>query len=572
MENDETTGFQIPEDVTAVDDLAAAEEAAIAAGEAIGELDDPTDEQIEALEAIAAHVTALREEGVRREEAGAERTARLEAARSALRDPADDEGTEGGEGDEPPAEPEAAAEPDAPAEGTQPEAVAAGATAPRRRAPSLVRAARSAQAGNPRPAGARTADNSAVIVASAGTHVEAGSQLNDMDAVVKAFIKRSSAHPRNFTKGLHLKHQVATFSRGDFGGLEDTNTEYANDPQALIDAAGSEKRLPGGSLTSPESLAAGGGWCAPSETLYDLVSMETNAGLIDLPEVRINRGGIRFTTGPDFSDIFAGTGFAQTEAQAIAETEKPCYEVDCPDFEEVRLDAVGLCIRAGILTNVGYPELVRRVLNGAMIAHQHKVSVRMINQLGTALGNAVTVTDSGSVARSTLTSLELAAEGQRYRFRMQFNETMEVKLPHWARIAIRDDLQARLRQVEPVTDAQIDAHFAARHLNVQFIYNMGDARVSTVPGGGTLLVDFPDTMPAYIYPAGTFVKGTQDVLSLDTVYDTTDLKKNVYTAAFFEEAVLLARRAPGGGRLTIPVNSSGRVGPADLPKYGVTDA
>ncbi len=568
MGDEQNTGYQIPEDLTAIEDLPAAEQSAIEAGNAISELDDPTDDQLTELEAIVAHVEAIRQEGARRAEAGAERTARLEAARSALSDPADAEGGEGESG-----EGESGGEGEgeqAPAEGEQaPEAVAAGAT--RRRAPSLVRGVQREATPARRPAGESSAVR-ATITASAGTHVEAGSPLTSMDDVVTAFVKRSSAHPRTFTKGLHLKHQVATFSRGDFGGLVDTNTEYANDPQALIDAAGSEKRLPGGSLTSPESLAAGGGWCAPSETLYDLVSMETNAGLIDLPEMRINRGGIRFTTGPDFSDIYTGTGFAQTEAQAIAETEKPCYEVDCPDFEEVRLDAVGLCIRAGILTNVGYPELVRRTLNGAFIAHQHKVSVRMINQLNTELGAAVTVPDSGSVARSTLTSLELAAEGQRAFFRMQFSETMEVKLPHWARVVLRDDLQARTRQVEPVTDAQLDAHFAARKLNVQFLYGYGDARIVSVPGGGTLLVDFPDTMPAMIYPAGTFVKGTQDVISLDTVYDTTDLQRNVYTAAFFEEAVLLARRAPGGGRLTIPVNSSGRVGPATLPSYGTADA
>ena len=120
-------------------------------------------------------------------------------------------------------------------------------------------------------------------------------------------------------------------------------------------AAAKESRLPGG------SLLASGGWCAPSETIYTLCSTESLDGLIDLPEINVQRGGIRFTKGPDFSDIYTDAGFCQTEAQAIAGTTKPCVEIECPAFEEVRLDACGICVKAPILTNAGYPELVQRV-------------------------------------------------------------------------------------------------------------------------------------------------------------------------------------------------------------------
>jgi hypothetical protein len=81
-------------------------------------------------------------------------------------------------------------------------------------------------------------------------------------------------------------------------------------------------------------------------------------GILSLPEVNVTRGGIKFTKGPQWADIYGNIGFTQTEAQAIAGTTKPCYEVTCPTFTDVRLDAVGLCIKAPILTNAAYPEVV----------------------------------------------------------------------------------------------------------------------------------------------------------------------------------------------------------------------
>lgn len=62
------------------------------------------------------------------------------------------------------------------------------------------------------------------------------------------------------------------------------------------------------------SLTAAGGWCAPSEILYDMCKLESTDGLLSIPEIQVNRGGLRWTLGPDWVDIFANTGFCFTEA------------------------------------------------------------------------------------------------------------------------------------------------------------------------------------------------------------------------------------------------------------------
>jgi hypothetical protein len=286
---------------------------------------------------------------------------------------------------------------------------------------------------------------------------------------------------------------------------------------------------------------------------------ETTDGIIDLPTVGITRGGLIFTPGPDFADIFASAGFTQTEAQAIAGDTKACVEVDCPDFDEVRLDAVGLCVKAPLLTNSAYPELVRRWISGTEVANEHKVAARILSAMETALGSTITPTLTGTpFAWSLLSSVELAILGQREARRLSLTVPLEVVLPHWAIGGLRADLANRQGVgADSVTDAQIRQHFADRGAAVQFVYNWHDL-------GSEKPTAYPSTVKFMTYPAGTFVRGNQSVVNLSTVYDTADLQTNVYTAAFVEDGVLVAKRKNGGALYQVPVNPTGQVGQANL--------
>lgn len=89
----------------------------------------------------------------------------------------------------------------------------------------------------------------------------------------------------------------------------------SEDPDMVAQAirfATNESRLQGG------SLVAAGGWCAPSERIYDLITLESSAGMLSLPTLNPARGGIENTLGPDWRDLFASVGFCFTEADDIA--------------------------------------------------------------------------------------------------------------------------------------------------------------------------------------------------------------------------------------------------------------
>lgn len=333
---------------------------------------------------------------------------------------------------------------------------------------------------------------------------------------------------------------------------------------AAMAFAVNEKNLPGG------SLVAAGGWCAPSETVYDLLEDESRDGLISLPEINVTRGGIKFTKGPKFADLYAAPSFNFTEEEAKAGKylpdaaaqgankvgAKPVYNVPCTDFEEVRLSAAGIHIQAGLLQQRGYPELVARTIRGALVAHEHKMSERIIASMERQ-STAVSM-DAGQIgaAAPILTAIELQVEHYRYAQRLSRSTTLEAVFPYWVRGAVRTDLSRREGvDLIDVPDSRIDAWFRSRGVNAQFVYDW-----QGITGDASAFKVWPGSIKFLLYSAGTFVKGSQDVITLDTVYDSVLLGQNDYTALFTEEGHLVAKRGHDARVVTVPLNPNGGTG------------
>lgn len=334
--------------------------------------------------------------------------------------------------------------------------------------------------------------------------------------------------------------------------------------EAAMAFAVNEKNLPGG------SLVAAGGWCAPSETVYDLLEDESRDGLVSLPEINVTRGGIKFTKGPKFSDLYSAPSFNFTEEEAKAGKyaptsatdptnkvgAKPVYSVPCTEFEEVRLSAAGMHIQAGLLQQRGYPELVARTIRGALVAHEHKMSERIIAAME-AKSAAVSM-DAGQIGAlaPVLTAIELQVEHYRYAQRLSRSTTLEAIFPYWVRGAIRTDLSRRQGvDLTDVPDSRIDAWFKSRGVNPQFVYDW-----QAITGEAGAFKAWGNSVKFLLYSAGTFVKGGQDVITLDTVYDSTLLGQNDYTALFTEEGYLVAKRGHDARVVTVPLNPNGGTG------------
>ena len=582
----ETFDLEIPENLSdlADADLAEMRSKAVDAFQTLYAGGEFSDEDLATLGTLTDGIEVLSAEISSREQAASERAAK--AAELAAKIGADKPTP--AEDEEKPAD-EAPAE-DAPAEDeAEKKAKAAAAEtveveAPTKPAasPEAVTAAAPASRGPIKLSGIRRHVSAPAPAISEETPVEDTSRARLTVADVPGFAADSDASFEDLA--VALDHRLRGFNSGAYGAAaragramserhslavvrksfdERATVGSPESADAAMAFAVNEKNLPGG------SLVAAGGWCAPSETVYDLLEDESRDGLISLPEINVTRGGIKFTKGPKFADLYAAPSFNFTEEDAKAGKylpdtagsgnkvgAKPVYQVPCTDFEEVRLSAAGMHIQAGLLQQRGYPELVARTIRGALVAHEHKMSERVIAAME-AQSTAVSL-DTGQIGAlaPVLTAIELQVEHYRYAQRLSRSTTLEAVFPYWVRGAIRTDLSRREGvDLIDVPDSRIDAWFRSRGVNPQFVYDWqaltGEAGTFKVWGGSVKFL---------LYSAGTFVKGGQDVITLDTVYDSTLLDQNDYTALFTEEGYLVAKRGHDARVVTVPLNPNGGTG------------
>lgn len=388
-----------------------------------------------------------------------------------------------------------------------------------------------------------------------------------VDDRLRSFPEQDYARAARSGRRLRQQHNLAVIQKP----TDERFLVKNKDPQHIeevIAAARNEANLLNPTTGKGGSLLAAGGWCAPSETIYDLCELETRDGLLSVPEITINRGGINFTQGPDFSSIYSATGFCFTEQDDIdgtyapgatpedpnVEGDKPCYHIECPEFDEERLDVCGLCLTAGLLQARGYPEIIARVLRGALIGHDHRLNANIIEKM--VLGSTSVVMPAGQVGATAplLTAIELQVEHLRTVNRMSRTATLEAVFPMWTHGVIRSDLSRRLGvDMLSVTNEQINAWFRQRGVAAQFVYDWQD--ISTTAASG--FTAWPTEVDFLLYPAGTWVKGAADVITLDTIYDSVGLGQNNYTALFTEEGYLMAKMCHDSRVVTVNVCPDG---------------
>lgn len=586
--------FALPETLVGLsaDELAQLRADARAEIDEINAVDgDLTIEQLDRIEALLSAVDAVDAQDAIVAEEAAALAARQEAARERVA--ALDKEPE----PEPEAEPEPAEEPapveepaEEPAEVVVEEPVLASAGRPSTIAAAKSRAPKSA----PAPKKEEPPVSLVTITAAANIDgIDSGSKLDDMSQLTDAFLKRvqsfGGSNPKDMKPGVYKmskhanKFGVANIRRADRENVVDREMSLEQQFAAIMNAGKLESGLDG--------LVAAGGWCAPSETIYELFSYHTSEGLLDIPEVTARRGGIQFTKGPDFMTIFGDSdaGFIMTEAQAEAGTfTKPCYALECPPFQEIRLDAIGFCATAPILTEAAYPELVRQVLDMLGTGHARRKSQYTINKIvasisaNTGAQAPVTFAPVGGAGNQSgladsLAAAELRANQIRQSLAMSPNAVIEGMLPYWARGVFRTELSRRLGLSNPfeVTDADIDRFFAVRNVRFQYVYDLqmlGSGAAGTL-GGTAGWTAWPTTLDFYMWPAGAYTRLVNDVISLNAVYDHDLLTQNEYTAAFVEEGVAVANTRGFGLKTTVALNPEGTSGfPAIGAGSGVTFA
>jgi hypothetical protein len=397
--------------------------------------------------------------------------------------------------------------------------------------------------------------------------VARGEGLTSLTALAEVTSRKAKSMP--VTQGQPSEQLVASI-RNEFSHSVDDRSKRG-EVQDLI-------RL----LTGPDkqaALVAGGGWCAPSETRYDFFNIACESGLIDLPTFGVTRGGIEFPVSPSLADALGGgtafagfaatlsrtsTPFLWTEADDIAAATgsptKPCIRVPCPDFDEERLEAYGYCLTAGNLTNDAYPEATANTLRLLMSAHAHVINARLIALMLTRSTAALPISGGAvtdSAAPRIYNAVGLAATDYRARYGMCIEDVLEVVLPYWVRDVIQADLAWKAGvELGDIPLSEVNRYFTARNIAVQWV-NDWQVRGASQFGNATPMAAWPTTADFLIYAAGTFVHGNGMTLDLGVIRDSVLNETNDHTAAWSEEAHLIAKVGHESRRYTVGFQVNG---------------
>jgi hypothetical protein len=394
-----------------------------------------------------------------------------------------------------------------------------------------------------------------------------GGELSNLASVADVVARKAKSMP--VTRG-NPNHQLVASIRNEFAHTVDDHTP-ARQVEGLF-------RLLTSRDGDAEALVAAGGWCAPSEIRYDFFNIACSSGMIDLPTFGVTRGGVQFPVSPSLADAVDSIAFAPfaetlsvtsvpwlwTEADDIAAATgsptKPCLRVPCPDFDEARLDVYGICLTAGNLANDAYPEATANTLKLLMAAHDHAVNANLIAQMLTLSTAAITISGGAATdaaAPRIFNAAALAAVDTRERYGMCIDDVLEIVLPQWVREVIRADLAWKAGvELLAVGNAEIDSYFLARNVRPQWVDDW-QVRGASQFGNATAMTAWPTTVDFLMYPAGTFLHGNGMSLDLGVVRDSVLNETNDHTAAWSEEAHLIARVGHESRRYRVGFNVNG---------------
>lgn len=479
---------------------------------------------------IADHIDAVNEQQAARDAELAELEARAAelAARVAPAETADTEAA--GEGTEVEGESEAtegeiteveAGTVDADAEAAPvPEPIAAAAEPPAPARPT--RLAPPPPSMRPRP---RASDGPLSIVAAGDVPgFSAGQRMPSARAVGAAFADKVSAL-MGAKRG--ASYPVARFSY-----------EYPTD--RYLRSGGEDGHSNGNLIGEQLGLTAAGGLCAPVAASYSFANISTASRPVRdaLVQFGADRGGIRFITPPQLSDLASGVT-VWTEANDTTPSNpatKPCVTITCGTPTEVVVDAIPLCIKVGNFSRRTFPEQFATWYDLGLAQHARVAEGNLLDGIATA-STAVSDGPNLGAARDLLESWDRIAAAYRSRHRMGATAPLQHLTPTWVRNAAVADLIRQLPGDQTFGSAarQFDGALNEIGLNVGY-YLDTEAGAGQVFGAQPVdaALPWPATVVSYMFHPGAFLFLDGGTLDLGVDIRDSDLISTNDVQAFVE--------------------------------------
>jgi hypothetical protein len=243
-----------------------------------------------------------------------------------------------------------------------------------------------------------------------------------------------------------------------------------------------------------------------------------------------------------------------------AATPKTCFTVNCGNPVEADVYGIPVCLKVGNFQGRFAPETVAAQSSLLDVAAARVAEATLINALD-AGSTAVTSTGILGTIRTVLPTLDLLNAGIRYRNRLD-TTMLQFVVPAWLKEEVRADLAMELAHDRDgsdnnltVTDAQIDAYFASRNVNVVWTLEDKANSFGAAQGAGALNA-WPATFVAYVYPEGTwqFLDGGR--IDLGVTRDSTLNTTNDYEI-WREDFEGIAKRGVESLKVTVTAKATG---------------
>lgn len=391
---------------------------------------------------------------------------------------------------------------------------------------------------------------SVAIVAAAGVPGMRGGQVaNGLGDFVKPALSKWGSYA-NMTHGL-VSDELFSLKAPErdprlvANGQNDQQVmQYAADQHRLKNAAG------------VTGIVAAGGWCAPAEQRFDICTLAEVDGILDVPTISMPRGSISYFRQLDYSTVNTALNasglFSFTNAQLVASpVVKPCFEIPCATPVSATLDARGLCLRAGILQQKAFPELIAAWMDLALIAYAHFLNAFNIAEIIAGSGAAIVNPASFGAISQVYEAVALQAAVYRAQNGMAADATLEVVFPWWLPALMQVDHERR--QFNNEGSFSFAADLAELNVRAQYVK---DWQASVFVAADPVTV-WPTTVQFLLFAPGAWVRGTEDIISVSTLYDSTLLQTNRVQLLFVEAGTKMLPWCGPSKLVTVSVCASG---------------
>lgn len=400
--------------------------------------------------------------------------------------------------------------------------------------------------------------NIATFAATPGSQRTANS-FNDLADYMHEIIRPFSAGPAGGELDRHLGSINTPAPNWAFTGSPSDDAVYAQFRAAMRSMTPEERE-------NVVNFAAC--WCSIPDDVPGCPDFASTDGLVPFPTINVPAGRVRRPGSHAYIDVKSlVTQQIQTCAQITANTPKTCVEIPCVEPEEFELDVAILCVTAGIVNASANPEQIRQFLRLARIAYAHRINESLITRattVGTTPGlDSIEITgvNDNSLHTNVLEAVAFATEELSGRGDYSTNQVFDVLLPRWVRKASLLDLARRNGNNIPLAQETVTSNYRAFNSNIAWVDDWQQLAF-TVNGTPPPAQSgaWPTSIQALVYVPGNFAHLSNNVIDINTVYDSTLLATNRFTAQFVEQGVSLLVGCEPAWLVTIPTCPSGNTG------------